>query len=299
MDEQHDELTDRLRSIPGFSESWESWSIDNPTMDERHRRSFLETVPILRNLNDRVLWWLARSAVDGTFEDGQSVVRQGDQERERLFYIVRDGAADVLVRGDDGEESNVASLVSGDYFGELGLLADAPRSATIRAAGTLNVIAFDAVTFLGVIAEQVLIFRIVRSQRHKDSGAIRIHELGLFSDMPLQDLPVILRDAEERHYPASTTIFEQDDPGDRFHIILDGRVEVIRDGNVIASLHTGEFFGETALLFGCPRTATIRATAPTVVWSIGRDSFERVVRHSLLDNTRNRQTVLSRLRKIA
>lgn len=298
MEELDNQLPGRLASIPGFEEAWKTRTIDQPTPDERDRHEFLGTVPLLRNLDDRVLWWLARSATEVAFEDGQTAVRQGEQEERRLFYIIRDGTADVIVAGDDGA-SVVASLGYGEYFGELGLLADAARSATIRAVGPLTTLAFNAATFLGVIAEQVLIFRIVRSQRQAEEGAIRIRELGLFSDMPLHDLPLVLRDAEEQHLRESTILFEQGDPGDRFYIVLDGLIDVERDGAVIAQLHPGEFFGETALLFGCPRTATIRAATATIVWSIGRDAFELVVRHSLLNSGRNRKTVFGRFRNDA
>lgn len=271
-----------------------------PGDDDRRRYSLLKDVPILRDIDDDVLWSLARSARDERFEPGAVVIQRGDDRGDRRFYVVADGAVDIIAESPTGEEDVTASLVPGDYFGEVGLLASTPRNATVRASqlGTFHALSFDAMTFLGVIAEHVLIFRMVRAQRSgfpRESGeSMRVRELGLFSSMPLRDLAAILHDAEQESVPAATTIVEQGEPGDRFYVILEGDVEVLRGKRRIATLGTGEFFGETALIFDCPRTATVRTTSPARVWSIARPAFERLVRHYLLSAHHLRDTVARR-----
>lgn len=291
-------FTDRLAAIPGFQlEDIETDQI-HPTREDRDRYTFLARAPILRDVDEDVRWQLARAGCDERWADGDVIVRQGDRVTDGRFYIVREGAVDVVVTDSDGREDVVACLTDGDYFGELALLADQPRNATIRAAGDATVVSFDATTFLGVIAQHVLIFRMVRAQR-SSKGALRVRELGLFSDMPLHDLTRVLHDAEQRFCPAGTRIVTEGDEGDRFYVILDGLVVVERSGQQVAELATGDFFGETALLFGCRRTASVVAERPTMVWSLGRESFQAVVRHYLLGNRRMRDTVANRLRSTA
>jgi cAMP-dependent protein kinase regulator len=267
--------------------------------DVRDRARFLRAVPLLRHLADDAILDLARAAWEERFEPGSQVIRAGDDDG-RKFYIIRHGAADVELPSEDAGSEVVAGLTQHDAFGELALLTHAPRHASIRAAGrrALVVLAFDTTTFQGIIAEQVLLYRLVRAQRLAATPhRLDIREMGIFSDLPMRELGALLRDAGHDTWESGTNIITQGEAGDRFHIVLDGMVSVIRDGQEIASLGRGEFFGETALLYNCPRTATVRAQRVTHTWSIGRETFHRLMRHYLLDNQRMRDTIASRLQR--
>jgi CRP-like cAMP-binding protein len=71
----------------------------------------------------------------------------------------------------------------------------------------------------------------------------------------------------ERGYPAGTVLCEQGKRGDEFFVILEGQVEVVREGRTLRTLRAGAHFGEVSLLHpsikGIPRTATVRATTAT------------------------------------
>jgi CRP-like cAMP-binding protein/cytochrome P450 len=92
---------------------------------------------------------------------------------------------------------------------------------------------------------------------------------------------------ERRTYPAGATILREGDPPERFYVILKGSVTVEKrreDGEalVVAELGPGESFGEIGLLYGVPRTATVRAaeSAPVTVAEIDRDTFSHLVAES-------------------
>jgi CRP-like cAMP-binding protein len=68
-------------------------------------------------------------------------------------------------------------------------------------------------------------------------------------------------------------VFEQADPGDRFYIVEDGRVEIFVDGEKVADAWPGESFGEIALLRDIPRTATVTAAEDTKLVALERDEF--------------------------
>ena len=77
------------------------------------------------------------------YESGDTVIREGDPVDDgSKFYLIRRGAADVF-RGAE----RVAGLGPGDYFGEVALLMDRPRNATVRATDRLEVYAVDRATF--------------------------------------------------------------------------------------------------------------------------------------------------------
>jgi NADH dehydrogenase len=80
------------------------------------------------------------------------------------------------------------------------------------------------------------------------------------------------------HYEPGEVIFRQGDPGDLFYLITAGEVEVVHErptgeALVVARLGRGDHFGETALLTGRPRNATIRCLTPVDVLTVCRDDF--------------------------
>jgi CRP/FNR family transcriptional regulator, cyclic AMP receptor protein len=67
-----------------------------------------------------------------TFEDGEVVVREGEESRE--MFVVRTGQVEIL-KEVGGHEVRLAVLERGSFFGEMSLLEGLPRSATVRAVG--------------------------------------------------------------------------------------------------------------------------------------------------------------------
>lgn len=297
-----------LRNLREYADNTRMWEAPFEGGQEnslaRQCFAFLRAVPILQEVDESVLWMLAQRGTEETFDPGELVLSQGEDPDEKRFYIIRSGSADVVRRDSMGMERVVARLACGGYFGELGLLTNQARNATIRVHGDwpLQTFSFDALTFHSTIADNVLVFRVIRERRrtrHQPGPgvtSVRLSEIEMFRSMAAHDLEFIMRDAEQQWFESGMTIFEQGDPGDRFYIVLDGGVEIVRDDTILANLFPGDFFGETALLFDMPRTASVRTTRRTLMWSISRAGFQRVIGHYLLANHSSRQTVTSRLR---
>ena len=96
-------------------------------------RMFVRRVPVLSELSHAVLEDLASRMTLEKVPDGMAVVREGEVG-DRL-YIVKEGQAEVVTHGEDGKETELAALSKNDYFGEIALLRDVPRTATVRAKG--------------------------------------------------------------------------------------------------------------------------------------------------------------------
>ncbi len=74
-------------------------------------------------------------------------------------------------------------------------------------------------------------------------------------------------------------LFNEDDPGDAFYIILSGSVEVFspKTNKHLTTLTTGTSFGELSLLLGIPRTASIKALEPTLLFVIHHQAFQNLL----------------------
>jgi putative ABC transport system ATP-binding protein len=83
---------------------------------------------------------------------------------------------------------------------------------------------------------------------------------------------------------AGTIIIRQGDRGDKFYLIKSGQVEVLVGGETPAHnvrvLGKGEVFGEMALLYDRPRSATIRAIGEVELYTLGKDDFHAAVESS-------------------
>ena len=85
----------------------------------------------------------------------------------------------------------------------------------------------------------------------------------------------------QAHFEPGDFIIRQGDVGDQFYVIISGQVEVIRelpDGQKVslAWLGKGEYFGESSLLTGRRRNASVRATSPVDLMCLGRDEFNNL-----------------------
>lgn len=84
-----------------------------------------------------------------TFSAGEIVIEQGDDPD--YFYIVVSGEAEAIHRDPSGKEKVLSTLQPGDFFGEIGLLTEARRTATVRAKTDLEVLTMDWEIFKKVV----------------------------------------------------------------------------------------------------------------------------------------------------
>lgn len=98
-----------------------------------------------------------------------------------------------------------------------------------------------------------------------------------FSDIELRQLIEI---GYRQRLRTSTILFRENDPGDAFYIVLSGSVEVFVEkiNKNLATITSGKFFGELALMLAIPRTATVRALEDTTLFVINNKGFEQLLK---------------------
>ncbi|XP_052375785.1 protein kinase, cAMP-dependent, regulatory, type I, alpha (tissue specific extinguisher 1) a isoform X2 [Oncorhynchus keta] len=111
---------------------------------------FLSKVSILESLDKWERLTVADSLENVQFEDGQKIVVQGEPGDE--FFIILEGSAAVLQRRSENEEFvEVGRLGPSDYFGEIALLMNRPRAATVVSRGPLKCVKLDRPRFERVL----------------------------------------------------------------------------------------------------------------------------------------------------
>jgi hypothetical protein len=118
--------------------------------------------------------------------------------------------------------------------------------------------------------------RLLDIDRHATVPVVEVallRSMPLFAPLPPPTLESLARALEPISVPAGVEVIHEGDVGDHFYVIADGEVEIFRDGQVVASRRRGEGFGEIALIYGVPRTATVTTRRDTQLYSLGREAF--------------------------
>ncbi len=98
-------------------------------MAHEENKAFLRRVPLLSALNEQQIESLAAASARRNFPKGRTIVSEG--EPSQSLYILLSGRAKVQRSDAEGKEVILAVLGSGDFFGEMSLIDDAPRSASV------------------------------------------------------------------------------------------------------------------------------------------------------------------------
>lgn len=110
----------------------------------------LRNIPLFAKLEPSKLKLLAFTAERITYEPDQVLFRQGDVGD--AAYIIVDGSAKVLVDTDKGE-IEVATLARNDFVGEIAILCDVPRTATVQATAQTVTLRITKDLFFRLVAE--------------------------------------------------------------------------------------------------------------------------------------------------
>jgi CRP-like cAMP-binding protein len=96
----------------------------------------------------------------------------------------------------------------------------------------------------------------------RDEIADAIAGMAIFVDLARPQLMSVASRFEESFFPKDARVLRQGLTGSGFYVILDGEADVVADGQKLATLARGDFFGEVSVLLGEPPTADVVATRP-------------------------------------
>ena len=116
--------------------------------------------------------------------------------------------------------------------------------------------------------------------RRDRAATDQLKSIALFSACTRKELELIAGAATQLNFPAGEVLARQGANGHEFMVVVSGTARVEINGQTIATLGPGEFFGEMSLLDGGPRTATVVAETDVVVEVIGQREFGALIEDS-------------------
>ncbi len=200
---------------------------------------------------------------------GADVIKQGEDGEN--FYVVERGSLDIYL----GENKVGAPYAPGTSFGELALMYNTPRAATIKASTDCKLWVIDRSTYRGILVYN----KYLRNKQYLELlKNVKIGEKSLEAIMSASELEQMAVALDKVTFQNNEKILIQGNTGDEFFIIADGKVQVSvadKDGNEkqVATKSKGEYFGEKALLSADVRSATCIADGPVTCLTLERDDF--------------------------
>eukprot|EP01006_Ploeotia_vitrea_P037740 TRINITY_DN66166_c3_g2_i1.p1 TRINITY_DN66166_c3_g2~~TRINITY_DN66166_c3_g2_i1.p1 ORF type:complete len:811 (+),score=504.52 TRINITY_DN66166_c3_g2_i1:84-2435(+) len=195
-------------------------------------------------------------------KEGVDVIKQGD--RGDNLYVVESGTFDIFVTKGEATRK-VAERGRGTCFGELALMYNAPRAATVRAACDCVVWVVDRFTFRRILANV--------SDKQLTEYEAFLKKVELLAPLSSSERSKIAEALEEVDFAPGATIIKQGDPGDSMYIVRSGKASCTIDGTEVKTYGKGDYFGERALLKNEPRAATIVAVTGMSLLELDRNAF--------------------------
>jgi len=197
---------------------------------------------------------------------GDVMIKQGDDGD--FLFVIEQGALECIINK-DGTDVVVKTCVEGDVFGELALLYNQKRLATVKAKDACKLWKLDRETFNGVVKTAA------QNTREKYIGFLKtVPILNGLNDAQFAQIcdAVRVEKVEE-----DATVVKQGDPGDKFYIIKTGTAKAVKDQETVLVYKEGDFFGELALLQDKPRQASVFSTSAASFLTLERKAFKRLL----------------------
>lgn len=239
----------------------------------------MRQVQLFRNLSQMQQEQVVRALKPAKFSDGEVIVAQGT--RGSRFYMIAKGEAVVTKTmttsshsitsssSSQVQERMITHLRAGHYFGELALIYDDPRTATVRAVGDVELLYLTQEDFQHI------------GQVHL---SLMLQQVPLLARLSARDQDIVLKCLRPANFSDGEYIVHQGEEGTRFYMITRGEAIVLEkavgpDGKSfekeLTRLYEGHVFGEMSLIYSEPRTASVRAAGPVKCLYLSKEDFDK------------------------
>ncbi|XP_069609640.1 cGMP-dependent protein kinase 1 isoform X5 [Ranitomeya imitator] len=269
--------TTRAQGISAEPQSFRSYhdltrqSFKKFTKSERSKELIKEAIldnDFMKNLEISQIQEIVDCMYPVEYGKDSCIIKEGDVGS--LVYVMEDGKVEVTK-----ESVKLCTMGPGKVFGELAILYNCTRTATVKTLTNVKLWAIDRQCFQTIMMRTGLI-------KHTEYMEF-LKSVPTFQTLPEEILSKLADVLEETHYECGDYIIRQGARGDTFFIISKGKVNVTREDTpgedpiFLRTLGKGDWFGEKALQGEDVRTANVIAAEAVMCLVIDRDSFKHLI----------------------
>ncbi|XP_054883204.1 endoplasmin [Poeciliopsis prolifica] len=254
--------------------------VTHPKTDEQRQRlqEACRDILLFKNLDPEQISQVLDAMFEKFCTEGEHIIDQDDDGDN--FYVIESGTFNIFVKI-EGAEKLVGSYDNKGSFGELALMYNTPRAATIIATSPGALWCLDRLTFRRIIVKN-------NAKKRKMYEAF-IETLPLLTSLEVSERMKVVDVLSTRVYNDSQQIIAQGDLADCFYIVESGQVRITMKRSRtkkdeeeeeeldIATCTRGQYFGELALVTNKPRAASAYAVGSVKCLVLDVKAFERLL----------------------
>lgn len=294
-DEEDDEEDEDIEELPAKkmtirqkrkSVSAEVYGMYNPKGDFKPRvivknegerakiRDLIGNIFMFKNLEDKEMNIILDAMETKVYEAGETVIKQGDDGNE--LYVVSSGLLKCTKKFPDKEEELfLKNYESGEVFGELALLYNAPRAASIQAVEKSVLYILDRECFNHIVKESA-----IKNRNKYEEFLSKVEVLQTLDNYERSKISDCL---EILNFQDGDKVIIEGQKGNTFYLIIEGDAVAMKRNpqtgleEEVMKYHETMYFGELSLLRDQPRAATIIAVGDLKLARIDRNAFKRIL----------------------
>ncbi|KAM6136032.1 cGMP-dependent protein kinase 2 isoform 1-T1 [Phoenicopterus ruber ruber] len=223
----------------------------------------------LKRLEPHQIRDMVECMYERTFQQGSYVIRQGEPGNH--IFVLKEGSLEVFQ-----QNKLLSSIPVWTAFGELAILYNCTRTASVKAITNVKTWALDREVFQNIMR--------VTAQTRQEQYRNFLRSVSLLKNLPEDKLTKIMDCLEVEYYDKGDYVIREGEEGNTFFIIAEGKVIVTQSTadhsqpQLIKNLHKGDYFGEKALISDDVRSANVIADEYNVeCLVIDRETFNQTV----------------------
>jgi CRP-like cAMP-binding protein len=251
----------------------------------------LTATPLFAQLSERSFSELLMHARSLSFEHDQEIFHQGDAGD--ALFVIAEGSVGVIDEGPPRRP--ITRLVEGDFFGEIALLSDRPRSATCLALAETQLIRIDRAVMKRLIASDPQVLPVLL-RFFRDRSVERLLSTNpLFTVLSEADREAVRSRFRFLEVEAGAVMLAEGRTAEGLLLLLAGRADVVRQEAgrpiTLGTLGPGDVAGEMSILTESPAVASVVAAEKCLVIELPAAMFMKIVK--------SRPQAMEFIRKIA
>jgi CRP-like cAMP-binding protein len=253
----------------------DSFSVDIEEPHEAPAPGDLPKIPLFSDLSPDAFIELFERCPLRRATIGERIIEQGSIGDS--FFVICAGSVRVY-RTDNGQRHDITTLDEGAFFGEVALLSDAPRTASVEAAAEdTQLLEISAPVLAQLSHRYPQVAQALKKFCRQRLLSNLMSSNALFRPFNKKDRRELIEKFRAREVQRGEVIIREGERSDGLYIVLSGETEVRRGDRALARLKEGEIFGEMSLLQKTPASATVSAAKRTSLLRLPRQDFDAVV----------------------